>query len=88
MNLDDLTAAARLTIDTMLCSECEGSGVDAKSYVQGTHEQPSEIEPCGKCWDHPGIDPDVIHEAGPLRFNTMSIPKGVGAFVFVPLEVV
>ena len=45
---------------------------------------------CPRCGgpdsDRFGIDPDVIVESGPLRFNTMSIPRGVGAFIFVPLD--
>jgi len=65
MNLTDLTETARTVVTTMLCSACKGTGADGSTYVGATHLQPSEIEPCGKCWDHPGIDPDVticVHE--------------------------
>ena len=60
MNLTDLTPAAQAVVNTILCSECKGTGVDESTYVPATQLQPSEIERCGNCWDHPGIDPDVI----------------------------
>jgi len=57
MNFTDLTEAARHVIETMLCSACKGTGTDWSTYIGGTHLRPSEVEPCGKCLDNPGIDP-------------------------------
>ena len=60
MNLTDLTPAVQTILETMLCPECAGTGVDDSTYVPATHLQPSEMEQCGRCWDRPGIDSDII----------------------------
>lgn len=80
MNLSGLTEAAR-------CNKCGGYPIWCEICEQPDHASPHEevTVRCPRCKDHPGIDPDVVYNTGPLPFNTMSVPEAIGPVLFVPL---